>query len=43
MPKFKAIIGIAALASIGIGLWCIYPPLAPIVLGLLIWHDIRTS
>ena len=43
MLKAKLIIGLCALAAIGAGCWFIYPPLAPVVVGFLVWHDIRTS
>lgn len=43
MDKLKAIIGLCALAAIGIGVWHIYPPAAPVVVGGLIWYDLSRT
>lgn len=35
----RAIIPLSALSLIFVGAWCIYRPLGPLVVGLLLWAD----
>lgn len=36
----RTLIVLVPLGLIGVGLWLMYPPLAPIVVGGLIWRDL---
>lgn len=41
LPAIRAAVSVAALGSIGFGLYCIFPPAAFVVVGGLVWWDVR--
>jgi len=42
-PRTRAIMAIVSLGLIAIGAGWIYPPLAPLALGCLLWYDLATD